>query len=935
MLTDHQFLNRAPLREKPTAHISYHEGLRLIRRFLEYASQHTVEDLQAFTGQWVPTPTWVRTDDILISQAHLKRSAELLQAQLGHRGLDKVGGKLWWQWRRPETPLKAEWIEMRKDYNDRVAQGDPGQRIMLYVHGGAYYFGSVDEHRYQMQRHARKLKARVLAPRYRLAPQFPFPCGLHDCIATYLQLLQEYDPSKVLLAGDSAGGGMVLAMLVTLRDQQIPLPAGAILLSPWVDLTHSFPSLAGDGAYDYIPPYGFHHRPSMAWPPPSAADMRKLAQGAVESLIDTEKRSHLHHGLLSTEQKAHLKKEEEEEKEAIRGFSVEQTPMRTRDATIANNQNHASSANQSGGSTEHNLSIMMDGNLVEIQEQIQMYTTNQLLAHPLVSPVMQPSLGGLPPLLIQTGGGELLRDEQIYLAHKAANPPAYPPTDAILDEFDPERKALHEYPPTDVHLQVWDDLCHVAPTLSFTRPAKFMFRSVAQFGAWALAHAQHKKIDIVDDDAVSIISSTDTEAGSDVDRSHKRKRKSKRKTTEGKEPTAASVPIHAHHFSTANGAVGKAGDPLPPFENHMIRQRVDRHGVTYPLPAPSELEALNLDPATIGVVKPGPVRKWLAKHKEFESKFGKEKRAVRKQRIREMSEGYDTFEGEEVPPPTALAGRRRGDMPAEVRRKGKSWGLAMWSGWGSKHDQDAVEREGRSRTLGVVSVGPAPGEVERSDVANGAKAKIGKDGAGAESPSAHGPDSPSARPRSTTPFERATQQPPALLDPNPDPNPTMPHKAGVLPSPSAATSASLTPNPPLPAPGGPAEATKVPGSENTYLSAHSARPHNGAVAYPFKLRSQIPELQHRNASTTTLDSAARSEDQVSAMDATGTVSEADDASAAAAAAARGMGAVDGAAGTATEGSGGKEVVVENGEVREANRAERPKLESFVTARETL
>jgi hypothetical protein len=78
--------------------------------------------------------------------------------------------------------LNAEWIEMRKDYDARkqldISKGD---RIMLYVHGGAYFFGSVDEHRYQMQRHARKLKARVIAPKYRLAPQFPFPCGLHDC----------------------------------------------------------------------------------------------------------------------------------------------------------------------------------------------------------------------------------------------------------------------------------------------------------------------------------------------------------------------------------------------------------------------------------------------------------------------------------------------------------------------------------------------------------------------------------------------------------------------------------------------------------------------------------------------------------------------------------------------------------------------------------
>ena len=133
---------------------------------------------------------------------------------------------------------------MRSDFNARKKAKEESKRVMLYVHGGAYFFGSVDEHRYQMQRHARKLKARVIAPRYRLAPQFPFPCGLHDCLAVYMYLLTIQDPTTIILAGDSAGGGMVVSLLVTLRDQGIPLPAGAVLISPWVDLTHSFPSLS-------------------------------------------------------------------------------------------------------------------------------------------------------------------------------------------------------------------------------------------------------------------------------------------------------------------------------------------------------------------------------------------------------------------------------------------------------------------------------------------------------------------------------------------------------------------------------------------------------------------------------------------------------------------------------------------------------------------
>ena len=159
------YLNRGPLRQKPTAHISYHEGLRLIRQFLDYSSKHAVEDLQAFTAQWVPTPTWARIQDSEIAPQFLERAANALHAQLGWRGLEKIGGKTWWQWRRPEQPLRAEWIEMKKDFNERKRTGKKCDRVILYVHGGAYYFGSVDEHRYQMQRHARKMNARVLAPR--------------------------------------------------------------------------------------------------------------------------------------------------------------------------------------------------------------------------------------------------------------------------------------------------------------------------------------------------------------------------------------------------------------------------------------------------------------------------------------------------------------------------------------------------------------------------------------------------------------------------------------------------------------------------------------------------------------------------------------------------------------------------------------------------
>lgn len=599
-----------------------------------HASHHTVEELQAFTGQWVPHPQWVRVDEVVVPEAMLDRAAELLRAQLGPEGLKKVGGEKWWTWRKPgrESALGAEWIEMRADYHERKRNNDPGNRVMLYVHGGAYFFGSVDEHRYQMQRHARKLKGRVFAPRYRLAPQFPFPCALQDCLAAYLYLLTVVPPSSVILAGDSAGGGMVVSMLVTLRDRDVPLPAGAVLISPWVDLTHSFPSVAGEAPLDYIPQNGFHHKPSEAWPPPDEEELEAIKRIVVEQ-----------------------KKEFAEQSDAVNGG--------------VNGGDGGVPTVKDVQQTTQRLSLVIDGERIEVKEQIQMYATNELLAHPLVSPAMQPTLGGLPPLLIMTGGGEILRDEQMYLAHKCADPQKYLPPDYLLDDY--AREQIRKYKPTDVQLQVWDDLCHVAPTLSFTRPAKFMYRSVAQFGAWALARAQRTAIDIPDDDEISVIS------GSESDKEERQKAEATSRLD-----------------SAVKQTVGRAGDPLPPFVNHMVRQRVTRHGDILPLAPPEELPGCAMSNELVGVIKQGPVKKWLDQKRKFDARFKGVKARVHQKRVRDAKAGFESFGAGEMPPPSALAGRRKigGEMMKE-KKKVKSYWLSLWSLWGSKHDEETVERE--------------------------------------------------------------------------------------------------------------------------------------------------------------------------------------------------------------------------------------------------
>lgn len=110
-------------------------------------------------------------------------------------------------------------------------------RVLLFLHGGAYLMGSSKTHRTMVSHIAKAAGVRALLPNYRLAPEDPFPAGLEDCLTVYRQLLAgQVAPEKLVIAGDSAGGGMTMAMLLSLRDAGDAMPAAACLLSPWLDL---------------------------------------------------------------------------------------------------------------------------------------------------------------------------------------------------------------------------------------------------------------------------------------------------------------------------------------------------------------------------------------------------------------------------------------------------------------------------------------------------------------------------------------------------------------------------------------------------------------------------------------------------------------------------------------------------------------------------
>ncbi len=123
----------------------------------------------------------------------------------------------------------AEWVRAGS-----IADDAP---VLLYFHGGGYCLGSLDSHRRHVGNLSRAADVRCLHLDYRLAPEHPFPAAVTDAVGAYDALLASgQDPSRLALGGDSAGGGLAMAALVSIRDAGSPLPAAAVLMSPWVDL---------------------------------------------------------------------------------------------------------------------------------------------------------------------------------------------------------------------------------------------------------------------------------------------------------------------------------------------------------------------------------------------------------------------------------------------------------------------------------------------------------------------------------------------------------------------------------------------------------------------------------------------------------------------------------------------------------------------------
>ena len=200
-----------------------------------------------------------------------------------------------WRIRAATTPFPGEWIErdigaaarMTMKPGLRVAaaaaplSGNGGERdggempstarTLLYLHGGGYYFCSPETHRVITLGLAAGAEARTFVPDYRLAPEHRFPAAVEDAVRAYRGLLAAGTPAgRIVVGGDSAGGGLALALLLSLRDAGDPLPAGAVLFSPWTDLAATGDSILRNDHSDAM----FHGR--------------RIAEGARIYLGDTQ-----------------------------------------------------------------------------------------------------------------------------------------------------------------------------------------------------------------------------------------------------------------------------------------------------------------------------------------------------------------------------------------------------------------------------------------------------------------------------------------------------------------------------------------------------------------------------------------------------------------------------------------------------------------------
>ncbi|KXN87458.1 AB hydrolase superfamily protein C4A8.06c [Leucoagaricus sp. SymC.cos] len=755
--------------------ILYDEAFHIIKSFLHESTFHTVEELQGFSNTQTPSSPYTHLVRVLIPLSCCDDAAKILVNVLGgeHKAREIVGGVKWWQVRGIEG-VDAQWITAKKDWREAKrrrkmceaqsshnATASPGlepqsepsnddgtyekhmdeMRCILYLHGGGYYFGSVDQERYSIQRHARKINGRVFAINYRLAPQYPFPCGLHDALSAYLYLVQpppEADhraikPEHIVIAGDSAGGG-------------------GVLISPWCDLTHSFPSIHTNTATDILPPTGLSfHKPSIVWPPPPHD---------VSVRVHASLRQKLRHAFGVDECSNPVKAPETPIRTSSDSHSVLTTDMPV-------NVGEGVQVPSANAVDPQRLALTTGaGEQLEIDRQVHFYTQNSLLVHPLVSPA-HGYLGGLPPLLFIASDKEVLRDEIIYTAHRAASPHKFPVKGQPKSLYPLLEGIQERHPqPTAVHLQVYDGTCHVMPVLFlFSTPAKFCYRAMASFIRFVTGmppgpsvsasdssilkmgrHASSPEIKrsassdpidspetppLAEQQSSSISAPTsenssgsNTPTGPSVSRKQSLRRALSYKVAmagravrrQSREPiqegilessitTSSDVTGSVFRRKTVGpvsvsqdryaGEPSVYGDNKDPASFGIIRERISTQGVVRPLEPEPELDAFTVPEEMIGMVSELTIRRYSAGEVQFRRKFKNTYKHIEKTRIKNLKR-VAKEEGERLD-----AFRASASNSSDLNSKSNSGGGSHFKfresvmnspGWGYAWALDEMER---------------------------------------------------------------------------------------------------------------------------------------------------------------------------------------------------------------------------------------------------
>lgn len=199
-----------------------------------------------------PLDTLSRDPDIAAFKAQLRELSRLREAappsiEDERRAFDAQHGAV-----PPAEGCDVEVFDLAGVRGERLtpAGADPG-RALIYFHGGGYMFGSPLSHRHLVSRLAAAARVVAYNIEYRLAPEHPYPAGLDDAVLAYRHVLSEgFDAREIVVAGESAGGNLTAALLLKLRELGLPQPAGAYLLSPWLDMSQSGPSFEARGTHD-------------------------------------------------------------------------------------------------------------------------------------------------------------------------------------------------------------------------------------------------------------------------------------------------------------------------------------------------------------------------------------------------------------------------------------------------------------------------------------------------------------------------------------------------------------------------------------------------------------------------------------------------------------------------------------------------------------